>query len=504
MLVGGPVTPPTYDLREEPWLPVRRGAETEMIGLRDLFRRAHELEDLALPVPPAAAGLLRILYAISARVTGLDRSVGWSDRQLDALDEGRFDGEAVDAYFDRFANRFNLFGDRPWMQDPRLARQCPKASGVNKLVFDRPAGNTQVWFGHHTDTAPVPLAAPQAAWYLVAQLYYGASGRCTSRAAGGQQLANMTAGPLRSAMSYHPLGRTLFESLLAGLPAPDDSTRPGDRCPWERDELPDPLGRPDPLTWPGGMLTGRHRHAILLVPAPDGRTVVNVYLTWAWRAAPEDRPDPYVVYRRSKQRAWYQLPAKSSRALWRDVDALLADNDDEDGRSRRPAIMTDWKDLRIAPQIRIRAYGFDQDGQAKDNQWFTATTPPVLQWLKENDDEAAYGIRELRMQAEMVARRLDTVLKAAWREMVNVTGGERPPEGPWPARAAGHYWSRAEAVFWGHVERRSFDLGRPSFLRLAHDAIEYAAGAHTSRRVVKAVTAAHRRLSARPTERRSA
>ena len=494
-----------YNLLDEPWLPVRRGIDTETVGLRELFRRAHEFEDLAVPVPPAAAGLLRILYAMTARVTGLDQPADWSNRQLDVLERGRFDPGAVDAYYDRFPGRFDLFDEqRPWLQDPRLAAECPKSSGVNKLAFDRPAGNTQVWFGHHTDAAAVPVSAPQAAWYLVAQLYYGASGRCTSRAVGGQQFANMSAGPLRGAMSYHPLARTLFESLVVGVPHPEDGASSEDRCPWERDELPDPLGRPDPLTWPGGMLTGRYRHAILLVPASGGGEVTDAYLTWGRRTAPEDYPDPYVVHKRSKQGSWYQLPADSARALWRDVDALLADNDDEARGSRRPTIMTDWKDLPIGEHGRVRAFGFDQDGQAKDRQWFTATTPPIVRWLEENDPEAANGIRGLREQAEMVGRRLETVLKAVWREMVNVTGGDRPPEGPWATRAAGHYWSQAEGVFWRHVERRNFDAARASFLSLGHDAIEYAAGAHTSRRIVKAVTAAHRRLSSRPTERKTA
>jgi len=501
---GIAVTPPRYDLLEQPWLPVRHGAETEMVGLRDLFRRAHEFEDLAVPVPPAAAGLQRILCAITARVTGLDRSMNWSDRQVDVLKDGRFDPAAIDAYYHRFLDRFDLFDQqRPWLQDPRLAAQCPKTSGVNKLVFDRPAGNTQVWFGHHTDASAVPLGTPQAAWYLVAQLYYGAPGMCTSRAVGTHQYRNMSAGPLRGAMSYHPLGSTLFESLVAGVPHPeDDGARSEDRCPWERDELPDPLGRPYPATWPGGILTGRYRHAILLVPALAGDEVIDAYLTWGQRNPPEDRPDPYVVHKRTKQGSWLRLPADSSRALWRDVDALLADNEDETRGSRRPSIMTDWKDLPDGEHIRVRAFGFHQDSQAKDYQWFTATTPPIVRWLVENDPEAANGIRGLREQAEIVGRRLDTILKAAWREMVSVTGGERPPEGPWATRAAGHYWSHAESVFWGHVERCSFDAARPAFLRLAHEAIEYAAGAHTSRRIVKAVVAAHRRLSTRP-ERKS-
>src|SRR5690606_32856969 len=132
-----------------------------------------------------------------------------------------------------------------------------------------------------------PVPAAEAAWHLVAQLYYGAAGRCSTRTVGSTSAANTTAGPLRAAVSYHPIGRSVFESLLAGLPAPTGergSDAHQDRCPWELDELPDPLSPQPAATWPGGLLTGRARHAVLLVPDADGEQVIDAYLTWAWRA----------------------------------------------------------------------------------------------------------------------------------------------------------------------------------------------------------------------------
>ncbi|MGW5639474.1 type I-E CRISPR-associated protein Cse1/CasA [Streptomyces sp. NPDC003832] len=56
-----------FDLRDEPWIPVRLlTGESVRLGLRQLFKQAHEIDDLELPVPPAAAGLMRILAAITA------------------------------------------------------------------------------------------------------------------------------------------------------------------------------------------------------------------------------------------------------------------------------------------------------------------------------------------------------------------------------------------------------------------------------------------------------
>ncbi|WKU03498.1 type I-E CRISPR-associated protein Cse1/CasA [Micromonospora sp. HUAS LYJ1] len=483
----------SFDLVDRPWIPVVAGGEPGLVGLRELFVRAAEFDDVVLPVPPAASGLWRILYAITARVTGLDAVGGarWRQRQEQVLDRGAFVASDVDAYFARCRGRFDLFDPvRPWMQDPRLAGECPKSSGVNKLVFDRPAGNTQVWFGHHTDAGAVAVAAGEAAWYLIAQLYYGASGRCISREVGGQKFANSNAGPLRGAMSYHPLGENLFESLVVGVPPRMSGQDEGpDLCPWERDELPDPLGVPWSASWPCGALTGRSRHAVLLVPDATGEAVTDAYVTWAWRLPSPEQVDPYVVRRQNKEGGWYQLPADGSRALWRDVDALLGGNTEV--TTHRPDIMIAAVDLELGG--RVRAYGFDQDRQAKDRQWFTAVTPPVLGWLRERDPVTADGVALLTRSAEKTGRRMGTALRQAWRDVANV----KDRDGPWARVGEAYYWARAEAVFWECVREGRFTEGVRAFARLGHEAIDYAADGEASPpRMVRAVQTAHRLLSA--------
>ncbi|MBP5910835.1 type I-E CRISPR-associated protein Cse1/CasA, partial [Streptomyces sp. LBUM 1478] len=67
----------------------------------------HTIEDLALPVPPAASAVLRVLVALTARVTELDNptmragewppSAAYSCKQPDG-----FDPDRVHAYFDRY------------------------------------------------------------------------------------------------------------------------------------------------------------------------------------------------------------------------------------------------------------------------------------------------------------------------------------------------------------------------------------------------------------------
>jgi len=492
-MTGDTPSPPSYDLLERPWVPTRKGATTEDVGLRELFVNASRIDDLAVPVPPAAAGLWRVLYALTARITGLDdpslgRDVAaWRARQREVLDTGVFDPGAVMEYFDRHQQRFDLFGPMPWMQDPRLADECPKAAGVNKLVMSRPAGQNQVWFGHFTDLDPEPAPAAEAAWFLLVQLYFGPSGRCSARTVSGVSEANTTAGPLRSALSYHPVGRNLFESLVIGVPAPATATTVNfgvrDVCPWERDEPLNALGVPPPPTWPGAMLTARARHAVLLVPGAAGDTVTDAYITWAYRQPSPECVDPYVIRNRSREGSWYSRPADEDRALWRDLDALLLQNT-ATREVRRPAALDGFDDLPddVAKAVRIRAYGFAQDGQTRDRQWFSEVTPPILAWLEERDPDSWRRIACARQDAEDVAHQLGSVCREAWRravsppDMESSRRREKAPPGPWARRATAWYWPQAERAFWRLVRDQSDSQGVRPFVALARQAIDHAVG----------------------------
>jgi len=379
----------SFDLRHESWIPVRYAYGTSgspAVGLADLFLRAHEIADINVPIPPAAAGLWRILYLITARITGLDDPDDWESYNAwkparnRAFNTGHFEKKSVDEYFSKHADRFDLFDHaRPWLQDPRLAAECSKSTGVNKLAVARATGNNLVWLSHDTDLAPDPIPSADAVWYLLTWLYYGPSGKITARTVRGQTESNMTAGPLRSRISFHPLGRTLYESLIAGLihPAHYDDGKDPDLAPWETNTLPDPLGLPPFPNGLGAPLTSQFRHAILLSPSPDGSKVSDARITWAWRQASREVRDPYLIYDTAKNRPGvYARYAKLDRAVWRDLDALLL-QDTGPGASQRPVVFSTLLDIPhgVAQALRVRAIGFDQDGQTIDRQWFTAITP---------------------------------------------------------------------------------------------------------------------------------
>lgn len=479
------------------WLPARSRDATESIGLHELFLCAHELTDIDSPITPAASGLWRILTVIAARVTGLDDMTlgadAWHDRRADILTaEGRFDPQRVSAYFDRYRERFDLFHpEQPFLQDPRLAEQCGKNSGINKLVLTRPSGQNQIWFDHHHDLDTRSLSANEAVWYLLAQLYYGPSGRCTSRTVSGVTEANSTAGPLRSAISFHPLGRTLFESLVTGIPYLEKVPHGDDLAPWERDTPHDPLGAPPFPAGVGGVLAGSFRHSVLLRHV--GKRVEDAWITWAWRKPTPEVKDPYLVYQLSKTGNIYARGASTSRAIWRDVDALLL-HDVGDRHSHRPAVLDSAISLPmdVLDALRVRAFGFDQDGQTRDRQWFTATTPRILSMLQ--DDDVANGVSRTRATAERAERHLRTALRNVWVAINDPSNGiglpsrKDVPAGPWPERGSVRYWPHAERVFWRRVNERDFADSGSEFVRLAVDAYDEVTGsAGSAPRLIKAV-----------------
>ena len=501
--------PPRYDLREEPWIPVRIGGLPVSLGLREVFLRAHEVEDLALPVPPAASALLRLLTVIAARITGLDDPDLDADDWLDArkaalLRRDGFEPDAVHGYFDRpdLADRFDLFDPlRPFLQDPALREQCSKRAGVNKLAFGRAAGNNPAWWGPFHDTDPRPLPADQGAWYLLVQHFYGPSGRCSARTVDGRTEANSTAGPLRKTISFHPLGRNLHESLLASVPRlTEDAPDTEDLCPWEEPHAPDPQREPAPLTWPGRLLTGRSRHALLLVPTADGPGVADAYLTWGTRRPALAATDPYVVMNTVRTGAnagtRYPREADPARALWRDLDALLLKSDASTG-FHRPTIFQDLNDLpaELRAALRVRAYGFEQDGQQVDTSWFTAVTPPLLRWSEEQDPSAARRISVCREAAEEVANKLGLAAAVAWAEATlpppkegsQVKADTKKP-GPWRPRAWAAYWPQAETTFWKLLEDPAAEPYR-AFVRAAEQALHAAVGnAEKEQKAAKAVS----------------
>lgn len=520
-----------FSVAEKPCIPARTSHGHEMLSLRQLLTRAHRVEDLALPLPPAQSSLLRILTVITARLTGLDDPhlprATWTRRRNELLQAGRgFDLDTIGTYLK--AHVFDLFDPhRPFLQDPRLRTQCVKRAGVNALAWGRPAGNNTVWrTGDHSDSTPHPLPAHEAFWHLLIHHYYGPSGRCSARTVPGFHPVKdpgLSSGPLRSTLSFHPQGRTLYETLLLHLtPSPGDTEdldEPActpDACPWEED-LPDLLAPPPPLTWPGRILTGRSRHAVLLEPDPAGAHVTDAYLTWATFHPRQPATDPHHIIdtQPGKDAEQRDIPrrADADRAPWRDLDALLLAGDETRG-SRRPTVFATLNDLpdTVQDHLRVRVCGFDQDPKVNNRLWYTALTPPLWNWAQSNDPRAAARIASARIAAESYAALLAKLTTTAWQSTLNPRNNDTRPARHrrtkpcrWTRAALAAYWPAAEITFWEliHTEAPGDDIC-PAFARTAVAALRTATRddlichPHAGRALARAVITLRAAASDRP------
>lgn len=486
-----------FSAADDAWIDVRHRTSYTQVGLRQLFLQAHALDDLAWQLVPAMSVLLRITAVIAARITGLDdpdlSAEQWHELRGTLLeDAGGFDETAVHAYFDR--HHFQVFDPvRPFLQDRLLETQCPHPSGLNTLMMGRPAGNNLAWLSPHHDHNPVPVPTGQALQHLLVHHGYGSTGGCTTRTSATCSKSKSDAGPLRATVSFHPLGPSLYHTLLLSIPPfTGEHGQPTDACPWEDHSAPpDPDAPLAEVTWPGRLLTGRARHAVLLVPGDGGRTVTDAYLSWATVHKPRPALDPYLVVRTDAtrpveatgRRRLQVRRASADRAWWRELDALLLAGDERQP-TRRPQVFDPLNDLPpwLRTAVRVRVCGFDQDSKTIQRRWYTALTPPIWPWAQENDPQRAQRIAQCCTIAERVGAHLTTVANRAWKQATTPSADRAGPQRPgrarsdssWTTAARTEYFARAEKVFWHLVDTDATAPVRPAFAHAAATALRTA------------------------------
>ena len=450
---------PTFDLVRSPWIPCLRADGTLMeLGLRDALVRAHELREVHGESPLVTAALYRLLLAILHRVFGPASYAEWG-RLWEA---GRWDAARLDAYFDRWRDRFDLFHpERPFYQasDDRV-----KPKPLNRLVHEIAHGNNPLLFDHHLEDGTLSLTPAEAARALVALQCFGLAGL-----SGLSQ--NYTDGPCARGIVFLVLGENLFETLALNLARyPDREDREEDRPAWEAEDpfLPDrtaPLGRLDLFTW--------QNRRILLFPEETEEDIVVRQMTEAPALRLKtDVLDPMKHYSRDGTQGPRLLRFREGRALWRDSAALFQLRTE----GHHPPLAFRWlselvEEGYLSPHQtrRYMALGMDSD-QAKIRYYRVERMPLPLEYLREPD--LVESLREALAVAEAVSgqlwgatRRLATLLLSPDAD----TGEGHQPDrkdvdgllNRWAVDRA--YWARLERPFLRLVE----DL-----VRRGEDAVE--------------------------------
>ena len=262
-----------YNLIDQPWIGVADADGTHHEwGIRKVLHEAGGIRGLDEGEAAYRVPVLRLLTAIAYRIlpgpeTGQDPMEQW--RRL--YDRDGFDPDLVDAYLDRWHDRFDLFGpDRPFMQYPGLAtRKGPRPLGLADPVV-RGIGPGQAYIPEEgVDPARAALMLLSIQAWDTAGIKPAADGSPSARNGHEYPPHGLPGQGMCGLLDMAWMeGPDLYHTLLLGWAPP--CRRKGDRAAWERPLPPSPgpvLGRrpegpADCLTW-----TGRR---VLLQGGPDG------------------------------------------------------------------------------------------------------------------------------------------------------------------------------------------------------------------------------------------
>ena len=494
----------TFDLLREPWVPCIRHDDSPVeLGLRDALARAHELRELGGESPLVTAALYRLMLAVLHRVFGPPGIKAWAT--LWGL--GHWDESALDAYLDRWQERFNLFHPQhPFYQAPD-ERVQPKA--VNSLIQDLAFGNKATLFDHHTDEEGVALTPAQAARAVVASQTFGLAGL-----AGTPQ--KFTDGTCARGVLFLAQGETLFETLALNLlQYPNESVMPcsrDDQPAWEMDDpyTADrivPKGYLDYLTW--------QNRRVLLIPEEGAEGVYVRGMTMAPALRLDTSMlDPMKHYSVDEKRGPAVLRFREERALWRDSAALFCLH----SKGYRPPRVFEWLS-RIVDQghldrsqtRRYLALGMAND-QAKVDFYRAERMPLPLDYLNPEKEELVEKLGTATEMAEETARQLwGTTRKLATFILAPDADG---PGARQPARedldhltdewaVERRYWSRLEVPFRQTMEAipngpdAALEAWRSILLKTAWAAFdEVASNLEAGTRALKAVVCARDQLAA--------
>lgn len=164
-----------FNLADEPWIPVLRAGERDLVGLTQAFTDSTAIDGLAIVDPLARMAVWRFLIAVAHLIADADTGFETS------VETGAgFDPAAVAAVLDAHRDRLWLLDpDHPFAQNLNPSILDPgttvEVNSLGALLLDVPAGSTKAWFSRPGD-APAHLSPPEAAVALLARWFYSPPG----------------------------------------------------------------------------------------------------------------------------------------------------------------------------------------------------------------------------------------------------------------------------------------------------------------------------------------
>lgn len=412
-----------FRLDTEPWVAVRflDGMSGE-VSLREAFHQARQIREIDGEVATQQFAILRLMLAVLYRSWGgepLDRD-RWNRWYRDGLPL-----RAIDSYLDAFADRFDLFGARPFMQVADLGTVSGETKSVGTLILDLPSNNRL--FTNRAGSGAADLSFAEAARWLVNAQSWDPSG-IKSGAAGDPRVKGGKGYPLGVAWAgllggVYVQGQSLHETLMLNLiPQAENiiqADSDADIPPWE-EGAPDgaaeragliPRGPVRLYTWQSRRIRlfgSGDRVVGCIVANGDKLTPQNGFIyepMSAWRYS-----DPQT--KKAKQTTYMPREHLPGRALWRGIGALLPGTalvePKRDTPPTKPPGTVEWLArleeaglLLAAESFRLRAVGvsYGSNNSVVDDVIADEVTMPLI-LLRQSD-------RALAAQAEEAVRVAD-------------------------------------------------------------------------------------------------
>ena len=438
----------SFNLIDQAWIPcVTLEGDLSEVSLRDLFRRAPELREIACATPIQSAAVLPLALAVLHRVFGPATLADWK-----ALwNTSAFDMPRLDAYFTQWHERFDLFHpQRPFYL--ALVKQVKPRSLIH-LVHSK--GNTKTLFTHETDEDGIDASPAEAASLLITSRHFRTCGAGSSI---GKRRTYEKDSPFARGVIFWAKGARLYDTLRLNLMLytkgrPMDNSE-DDAPAWEMDDpfraRSSPLGYLDYLTW--------SNNRIQLIPQfKDGRLVVREAIVAPAIALSPDVRSPQKCYLRRESRGevtFRRLDFDADKALWRNYHSLLPQAQAADDP---PSKIVAW--LSTLVQFRLLARDYPLQLMAtgmlvKDNAkvvFYRKEIMPLPPAILQEADHAA-DIADVLKQAEDIGRALDGALNTLAQHILLRGGGGKTTNKErkgliqnWHARE--RYWAELEQRF---------------------------------------------------------
>lgn len=308
----------TFNLVGQSFIPALQHGRLLQLSLRETLLQSAQIAELSHPSPLITVALHRLLLAVLQRIFGADPL----SAQANWCRDGNFPAARIDAYLDRWRDRFDLFdAERPFLQLADFSIELSRRP-VTALLPEAVSGNNKTLFDHSLDRAPAALDPAAAALALLVS-------QCFALGGGRTAFQYSSHAPSATAALFLAQGENLFETLLLNLMPQSAAEHAADRASWERERpwRTDEMRNGYKLAYAGpAQLYSLPARSVRLHAQEEAGCIAVRWVSLASGATFDDPlgtlEDPLVCYRQDEKRGRLALGLSVERAFWRDFQAL--------------------------------------------------------------------------------------------------------------------------------------------------------------------------------------